>query len=107
MEVSVLPEAAALEYLEIFKGTGLLPISFELKAHAIARAVIPRNDRGTRMIVSMGEIRTLIAVSSNGVVMYAKTINAGGMVISGEVGKRLNVPPEEAERMKQQQSNNK
>ena len=56
--VSVLPKTAVEEYLEIFRGTGITPKAFEFESQSMARAIVPRGDKGTFLVVDMGKIIT-------------------------------------------------
>ena len=102
IEVSALPKPVAESYFELFDGTGLLPLVFEIEAQAIARAVLPEGDVATRMIVDFGETRTGLSVVSEGVVMFTSTLGIGGDTLNDAVKKRFGVSQTEAERMKKE-----
>lgn len=102
IEVSALPRTVSESYFSLFEGTGLTPLVFEIEAQAIARAVLPRGDTTTHMIIDFGETRTGLAVVSDGVVMFASTLDIGGHVINDSIEKTFHVSGEEAEKMKRE-----
>lgn len=102
IEVSALPRAVAESYFGLFENTGLTPLVFEIEAQAIARAVLPRGDTATHMIIDFGETRTGLAVVSDGVVMFASTLDIGGHILNTAIEKAFHVSGEEAELMKRE-----
>ena len=100
--VSVLPRAAVDEYLDIFKGTGINPQAFEFESQAMARALIPRGDNGTFLVVDIGKMLTDIFVSANGVVQFSASLDIGGHYVTSAIEKNLKVPYDEAEKLKVQ-----
>jgi type IV pilus assembly protein PilM len=74
---------------------GVTPLSFEVEAQAIARAVIgPDEQHGTRLIIDFGKTRTGIGIVHNGVLMYTSTIDIGGKELSAAMKKQLGDRPE-------------
>jgi type IV pilus assembly protein PilM len=100
--VQVLSIAATTmeSYLSVFKQSGLVPLSFELEAQAIARAVIPFNDPSPVMIVDFGSARTGASIAHNGKVFFTTTLDIGGVAITNMIAKNFNISFEEAEKMK-------
>ena len=104
LEVSALPKGVAQNYFDLFEGTDLTPLVFEIEAQAIARSVVKRKDRGTYMVVDFGETRTGISVVSEGVLMFTLTLDAvGGHSLNEAIEKIFKVSSEEAELMKKEQ----
>lgn len=87
-------------YLSVFKESGLMPLSFELEAQAIARAVIPRGDKSTAMIVDFGEARTGASIARNGRVFFTTTLDIGGSNLTSMIAKNFSLSLEKAEEMK-------
>jgi type IV pilus assembly protein PilM len=85
--VSVFPRVIADTYLELFQKAGLSPLSFEIEAQAIARALIAKHDKGTHMIVDFGRARSGITIVCGGVVHYTTTIDIGGDAITSTIKK--------------------
>ncbi len=102
LEISALPLVVAQSYFNLFDGTGLTPLIFEMEAQAIARAVIPQGDKNTHMVVDFGETRTGLSVVSDGVVMFTSTLDIGGHTLDDAIKKTFKVTSEEAEKMKKE-----
>jgi len=71
-----------LNYHDAFIEAGLTPISFEVEAQAVARAVVSSNTTGACMLVDFGKTRTGIGIVYNGALMYTSTIDFGGAMLS-------------------------
>ena len=69
-------------YYEACLGAGLMPLSFEIEAQAIARASIRNGLMGTHMIVDFGKTRTGIGIVHQGALVYTSTIDIGGAELS-------------------------
>jgi len=98
--LSVMPRSSVEKYLAFLSRIKLLPMAFEIEAQATARAVIPKGDQGTFMIVDLGETRTGISVVEREVVVLSSSVNIGGQLITVSIQKALSVSFEEAERIK-------
>lgn len=101
--VAVMPIDVVSKYAEVFSGAGFTPLSFELEAHAIARAVLPENDCGTTMIVDIGATRTGISIVSEGIARYTATVNIGGDQLTEAVMKIFNLSKKEAQKKKEKE----
>lgn len=102
LSVSVVPRILVDGYLEAFKDTGMTPVAFEMEAHSLARAVIPKGGEGTFMTVDFGRTRTGIAIVSNGVVRFTSTVPVGGASLTEAIAKNLKITEEEAEKIKRE-----
>ena len=100
LQVVAIPKNVIENYLAVFKNAGLSVQSFELEAQSIARAIIPRGDMGTYMIVDFGEKRTGIFIISGGITMFTSTLEVGGVMLNNMIMKNFKVSREEAENMK-------
>lgn len=98
--VSVLPRTAVDEYLEIFHGTGITPTAFEFESQAMARAIIPRGDNGTFLVVDIGKMVTDIFVAAHGVVQFSASLDIGGHYLTQAIEKALKLSYDEAEQLK-------
>lgn len=85
--VTAYAKDTVMSYYDACKAAGVVPISFEIEAQAIARATIPNGDTGTHMIVDFGKTRTGVGIVHQGVLMYTSTIDVGG----GELSKAMRV----------------
>jgi len=102
VEVVAIASATIESYLSVFDKVGLVPISFEIEAQAIARAVIPANDMGPVMIVDFGDARTGVSISKNGRVFLTTTLSIGGTDLTNMIAKNFSLSFDEAEKMKQE-----
>jgi len=98
--VSVLPRVVVDEYLEIFHGTGITPTAFEFESQAMARAIIPRGDNGTFLVVDIGKMVTDIFVAAHGVVQFSASLDIGGHYLTQAVEKALKLTYDEADALK-------
>lgn len=100
IEVLAIATEMIESYLSVFRSAGLVPLSFELEAQAIARAVIPFGDSRPVMIVDFGEARTGASIAHNGRVFFTTTLDIGGINITNMIAKNFSIPFEEAEALK-------
>jgi Tfp pilus assembly PilM family ATPase len=65
----------------------MVPLSFEIEAQAIARAITPHTQLGSCMIVDFGKTRMGIGIVYNGTLMYTSTIEVAGSQMSEDMRK--------------------
>jgi len=75
----------------------LQPISFEVEAQAMARAVIPAEAPGAAMLVDFGKTRTGIGIVYKNTLLYTSTIDIGGDQLSAALRKQLGTDTAEQE----------
>ena len=102
LSVSVYPKNILDEYIELFLGAGIIPFRFEIEAHAIARAVVPKGDKGTFMLLDFGRTKTGLSVVSQGVVRFTSTISVGGNIITRALAREFSISFKEAEKLKKE-----
>ena len=78
-----------MQYYEACRAAGLTPLSFEVEAQAMARAVIPQSYKDTVMLIDFGKTRTGVGIMSEGALMYTSTIDIGGGQLSTAMRKVL------------------
>ncbi len=100
VEVSAVAILTIENYLSVFKGSGLIPLSFELEAQAIARAVVPSGDIETIMIVDFGDSRTGVSIVHDGRVFFTTTLDLGGSTLTNMIAKNYDISFDKAEEMK-------
>ena len=100
VEVVAIASSTITSYLSVFNKAGLVPVSFEIEAQAIARAVIPSNDESPVMIVDFGDARTVVSISKNGRVYLTTTLSIGGIDLTNLIAKNFSLSFPEAEKMK-------
>lgn len=98
--VSVIPRTLVDGYLDAFSGSGITPSVFEIEAQSTARAVVPSGDKQSYMIVDFGNLRTGIAIVSEGVVQFTLTIPVGGTALTESIAKNLGLSYADAEKYK-------
>lgn len=82
VSVTVLPRTVVSTYVDLFHSVGLIPLSFELGAQAICRAVIPLGRRGTSLVANVGEEKTGLFIARDGVVYFTATVAIGSSAIA-------------------------
>jgi len=75
--VTVLPLKVVEMYLGIFDAAGLTPISFSIESQAIARAVVPRHDTRTYLIINLQEEKAGLYIVEDKVVQFTSTPGFG------------------------------
>lgn len=71
--VSVVHKRVIETYTKIFEDAGMKVISFDIESQAVARAVIPKGDSRTTLIVSVGEKKVSFYVVENEIVQFSTT----------------------------------
>ncbi len=100
ISVSVIPKKEMDTYLDLFRDTGLVPLSFEIEADAIGRAVIPHSDKGTYMVMDFGKNRSGIYIMSEGVTRFTSTVEIGSESLTKIIKNVLGVSGAEVEKIK-------
>ena len=98
--VAVIPKKIVDDYCALFRECGIAPRSLELGAHALARAVLPREHKGVALLVDIDLEETLVAVVAGKTVRFTATIAMGGGALTSALVKKMGVAPEEARRLK-------
>lgn len=89
VSVTAYAKDTVMSYYDACKAAGVVPVSFEIEAQAIARATIPIGDIGTHMIVDFGKTRTGVGIVHKGILMYTSTIDIGGAELSKAMRAKL------------------
>ncbi len=100
--VYAIPREIMDNYLSVFSNAGIATPAFELEAQAMARAVVKNKDLETYMIVDFGQKRTGISIVSKGFVVFASTLDMGGVMLTNLIQKNFKITFEEAEKMKRE-----
>ncbi len=87
--VAAYPRETILNYYEACLAAELVPISFEVEAQAMSRAVLPYGTEGAHMLVDFGKTRTGIGIIYAGTLLYTSTIDLGGNQLSDILRKEL------------------
>lgn len=75
--VSALSNKVVDFYLQVFQDAGITPVSFDIESQAIARAVVPKGDKSTQLILNFGKKKTGFYVVENEVVQFTTTLPHG------------------------------
>jgi type IV pilus assembly protein PilM len=81
-------------YYDACVEAGLRPVSFEIEAQAMARAVVPNDVSGAVMVVDFGKTRTGIGIVQGNTLLYTSTVDIGGDKLSQVLRKVLGDKPE-------------
>ena len=85
-----------MHYFEVCNEAGLTPLSFEVEAQAMARAVVPNSCQDdVVMLVDFGKTRTGVGIVGSGTLFYTSTIDIGGGHLSQVLRKVLGDLPED------------
>lgn len=76
--VTAYTKETVLAYYDACKIAGVTPLSFEVEAQALARAVVPQSDTGVSLIVDFGKTRTGLGIVENDILMFTSTVDLGG-----------------------------
>jgi type IV pilus assembly protein PilM len=88
-------------YTRVLKGAGLQPATLELESQAITRSIVPNSGvHSTTIIIDMGHTRTSFIIFSGGAIIFTTTMELGGKTLENAIGKALDVPPDEAVKIK-------
>jgi type IV pilus assembly protein PilM len=102
VQVIAVAQSLIESYSKAFIAAGLMPVSFELDGQAVARAVLPKGDMGSYMIVDFGANRTSIVIITSGAAVYTSTLDFGGKTLTSSLAKELKISLEQAEQLKRE-----
>lgn len=100
VEVVAIASSTMESYLSAFNKAGLVPLSFEAEAQAIARAIIPKGENKSIMIVDFGSSKTGVFIFKEGRIFLTTTLSIGGIDLTNMVAKTFSLSFEEAEKKK-------
>ena len=76
--LAAFPKNFVESYRDVFTGAGFIPAAFEMEAQAFARAVVPKEEMDSVMVIDFGRTRTTYAIVSRGKVQFATTVALAG-----------------------------
>lgn len=94
VSVTVYARETISGYYEAARAAGMIPLSFEVEAAAVARATLPPQERGTHLILDFGRTRTGVGIMHHGTLMYTSTVDFGGNELSKALRATLGDQPE-------------
>ncbi len=98
--VSVVPLDVTNEYIDLFLRCGMTVVSFLIENQALTRALIKKNDKGTTLVVNVGQRKTVLSVVSQEAVQFTSTVPIGSDDFTAAIMKEFNVTADEAENIK-------
>ncbi len=98
--ISVVPRTIVDQYIELFDLAGMTPVSFLVENQALSKSIIKAGDMDTKLIVHVGDRKSVLSVVSKGSVHFTSTVNIGSEDFTGAIMKEFNVSRDEAIRMK-------
>ncbi|MEK7508748.1 MAG: type IV pilus assembly protein PilM [Patescibacteria group bacterium] len=103
--LAAVPKTIADSYTYLLNMAGLSPLSMEVEATAIARAVINRGKslKGeARGILDLGAARSSFIIYDHGVVQFSLSLPVSGQKITESISRSLKIDPVEAEKIKRE-----
>jgi len=98
--VTVYPADAVEKFTSVLSQAGIVPLSLEIEAQAIERAVVPTEDDGVHMVIDFGETRTGIAIVHRSTLVFTSTLEVRGRELTRAIMEELKVDAETAEQFK-------
>lgn len=106
-EISVIigaaPKKIVDDYTQMIKLSGLVPLSFEVEALAIARAIYPKEKllaKTTQAIIDLGANRSSLIICNQDTVMFSISLSISGNKITETISQTLKISPQQAETAK-------
>ena len=93
--VTVVPNKIIEMYSDLFQSTGLVPVSHQLVTQAVARAVVPQEEKETCLIIYVGDLRTGFGIVSDGALQFTSTVNVGRTTNPEDVEKKRSLLKDE------------
>lgn len=99
--VSALPRDVVESYSGVLVEAGLSPLSFEVEAQGLTRALIPEEEAGTVMVVDFGRIRSGFSIATAGRLRFTATVKIGGDSFVKAIQEKFNLAEEQARQLKE------
>ena len=93
------PKALVNKYIEIFKKAELNLVFLEGEVIALIRSLVG-NDQGTIMIVEVGAATSDLVIIDQGVPVFNRSLDLGGLAVTEAISKSLNIDLQQAEQFK-------
>lgn len=94
--VTAAPKELITSYTELFSSAGIMLLSLEMDAQAIARIAVPEKSLETVMLLNVCYEKIGMYVVSEGVVTFVSGLETGGKEFLATLEKELKLTPEEA-----------
>lgn len=93
------PKMLVKKYIDIFKQTELRLVSLETETFSLIRSLVGP-DPSVIAIVDLGAVNTDIAIVENGLPMFVRSLDAGGIMVTKAISDSLNVNFKRSEQFK-------
>ncbi|MEA3449790.1 MAG: type IV pilus assembly protein PilM [Patescibacteria group bacterium] len=93
------PKTLVKRYVQIFKLSQINLLSLETETFSLIRSLLG-NDKNTVMIVEFGASTTDVTIIDKGIPMLNRSIDVGGLALTGAISKQLGVDYSRAEQFK-------
>ncbi|MBI5005254.1 MAG: type IV pilus assembly protein PilM [Candidatus Lloydbacteria bacterium] len=100
VQISAVSKELARSYEMVFKNAGLTPIAFETESQALARAIVPKDESKTVLLVDIGKKETTFAIVRNGFARFTASLDIGGETLTRALSDARALPFAKAEETK-------
>lgn len=100
VQISAVSKELARGYEMVFKNAGLTPIAFEIESQALARAIVPKDESKTVLVVDIGKKETTLAIVRSGFAWLTSSLDTGGETLTRALSDRLALSFAKAEEAK-------
>lgn len=100
VSVAVFPLKEVEERTNLLKSAGLLPVSLEAESEAVARALIPKGEKGAHMLVNLGREHSILSITDGKNIYFSHIMKVGGNSLNKKIRECFSVGEEEAEKIK-------
>jgi type IV pilus assembly protein PilM len=102
--VVVVERSVVDQFMNVLEGAGLNVVGLETESVAQARALLSEQDRNeTTLIVDIGDRRTSFLIAVGHVPCFTSSVPLSSQMISDAIAKELQIPFEDADRLKVQE----
>lgn len=102
VDLIVFPGTFVKGYRNTFVEAGFAPLAFEMEAQAFVRAVVPRGETESIMVIDFGRTRATFAIVSKGKIQFTTTIGVAGEEVDKAIMNNLGVDLEQADKVKKE-----
>ncbi len=102
--IGAVPKDISISYTNLIKNSGLVPLSLEIEATAIGRALINedniQNKEEAIALIDIGASRSSLIIYNHPTIQFTSTLPFSGVDISKEISQKLSLSIEQAEKAK-------
>jgi len=102
--IGAVPKDISINYTDLIKESGLIPLSLEIEATAIGRALIEKNYAQSKdeaiVIIDIGATRSSLIVYNHPSIQFTSSLPFAGVDITKKISQELSLSMEQAEKAK-------